>query len=305
MFLFLFFCFCFNFFFFLVPSVLLSLMEEVEEANKIAVESCYRALNLLSQHNKDPLQVHHQYRNLALETDEVVFKFKRVVSLLSHGTRRVRKLRKNYLKPTTPSNLPQSIFLDSPNTNLSKPVLSPKPLQVIPPHDFFETTPSSSSTRREKLSTFNNNNNNNNNKSPALQMATPSQSLQQFLHQQQIQRLQFQQQHMGMMMYSSGGNNGGINLKFDGSTSCCTPSNMTMSSTKSLISSLSLDGGSNNSFHLIGVPQHSSQISQHSKKRCFSSRAEDGSLKCSTSGKCHCSKRRLTIFLLSFGLKLN
>ncbi|KDO54401.1 hypothetical protein CISIN_1g018255mg [Citrus sinensis] len=268
-------------------------MEEVEEANKIAVESCYRVLNLLSQHNKDPLQVHHQYRNLALETDEVVFKFKRVVSLLSHGTTRVRKLRKNYLKPTTPSNLPQNIFLDSPNTNLSKPILSPKPLQVIPPHDFFETTPSSSSIRREKLSTFNNNNNNNNNnRSPALQMATPSQSLQQFLYQQQIQRLQFQQQHMGMMMYSSGGNNGGINLKFDGSTSCCTPSNMTMSSTKSLISSLSLDGGSNNSFHLIGVPQHSSQISQHSKKRCFSSRAEDGSLKCSTSGKCHCSKRR-------------
>lgn len=265
-------------------------MEEVEEANKAAVESCYRVLNLLSQHNKDHLQVHHQYRNLALETDEVVFKFKRVVSLLSHGTRRVRKLKKNYLKPTPPSNLPQSIFLDSPNNNLSRPVLSPKPLQVIPPHDFFETTPSSS-TRREKLSTFSNNNNNSSNKSPALQMATPSQSLQQFLHQQQIQRLQFQQQHMSMMMYSTG-NNSGMNLKFDGSSSCCTPSTMTMSSTKSLISSLSLDGGSNNSFHLIGVPQQSSQISQHSRKRCFGSRAEDGSLKCSTSGKCHCSKRR-------------
>nr|QWQ79549.1 WRKY transcription factor protein 31 [Zanthoxylum armatum] len=239
-------------------------MEEVEEANKAAVESCYRVLSHLSQQYKDQVQ----YRNLDLETDEAVFKFRRVVSLLSHG-KRVRKLKN--LKPiTSSSSLPPNVFLESPNLSLIRPVLSPKPLQIIPADHFFEAP--------QKLSTF---------KSP-LQIA-PSQSFQ-FMHhhhqQQQIQRMQFQQQQKHMMMCSS---NSGINLKFDGSSSC-TPS--TLSSAKSLISSLSLDGISN-SFHLINVPQQSSQISQHNyKKRCFGRGEDSGSLKCSTSGKCHCSKRR-------------
>ncbi|PPD85331.1 hypothetical protein GOBAR_DD17745 [Gossypium barbadense] len=84
--------------------------------------------------------------------------------------------------------------------------------------------------------------------------------------------------------------NSGINLKFDGSS--CTP---TMSSAGSFVSSLSLDGSvanlDGNSFHLIGMPHHFGHISQHSRKRC-SGKGQDGSMKCGTSGKCHCPKRR-------------
>jgi hypothetical protein len=84
--------------------------------------------------------------------------------------------------------------------------------------------------------------------------------------------------------------NSGINLKFDGST--CTP---TMSSTRSFISSLSMDGAvstfDGDSFHLIGMPHSSDHISQQTRRRC-SGRGEDGNAKCSSSGKCHCSKRR-------------
>ncbi|EEF31086.1 WRKY transcription factor, putative [Ricinus communis] len=120
----------------------------------------------------------------------------------------------------------------------------------------------------------------------------PTQQYQFLQQQQQIQRMQFQQQqqmkYQADMMYSR--SNSGINLKFDGST--CTPA---MSTTRSFISSLSMDGTVTNfdrdSFHLIGVPQSSDQISQQTRRRC-SVRGEDGSVKCASSGKCHCSKRR-------------
>ncbi|XP_044482883.1 probable WRKY transcription factor 74 [Mangifera indica] len=238
-------------------------MEEVEEANKAAVESCYRVLGLLSQH-RDHQQV--QYRNLAGETDEAVFRFKRVVSLLSSsfGHGRIRKLRNKKLS----SSLPQSIFLDSPNYT---PVFSPKPLQIIPA-DPMHSSP----------------------KFPL--QAIPSPHVHFMHHQQQLQRLRFQQHQQKYqadmnMLYSSRSTNSGINLKFDGSS--CTP---TMSSTKSLVSSLSLDGSvanfDGNSFQLIGVPQHSSQISQQSKSTRCSGRGENVNMKCSTVGKCHCSKRR-------------
>ncbi|XP_044498208.1 probable WRKY transcription factor 74 [Mangifera indica] len=241
-------------------------MKEVEEANKAAVESCCRVLGLLSKH-KDHHQV--QCRNLAGETDEAVSRFKRVVSLLSSsfGHGRVRKLRKKLS-----SSFPLKICLDSPNYT---PVFSPKPLQIIPANPL--QLPQTSSPKFP------------------LQ-AIPPQQFHFMHHQQQIQRLRFQQQQQKCqgdmnMMYSSRSTNSGINLKFDGSS--CTP---TMSSTKSLISSLSLDGsGANfdgNSFQLIAVPQNSSQISQQSKRARCSGRGEDGSMKCSNVGKCHCSKRR-------------
>ncbi|GMI85755.1 WRKY DNA-binding protein 21 [Hibiscus trionum] len=44
------------------------------------------------------------------------------------------------------------------------------------------------------------------------------------------------------------------------------------------------------SFHFIGGSRSSDQGSQH-KKRC-SAKGEDGSVKCGSSSKCHCSKKR-------------
>ncbi|PHT77658.1 putative WRKY transcription factor 21 [Capsicum annuum] len=62
---------------------------------------------------------------------------------------------------------------------------------------------------------------------------------------------------------------------------------------QSFISSLSVDGsvanGSN--FHLVGASQSLDQSSFQHKRRC-SERGDEGSVKCGSSGKCHCSKKR-------------
>lgn len=96
--------------------------------------------------------------------------------------------------------------------------------------------------------------------------------------------------HQAEMMFRKS-NSSGINLNFDSSS--CTP---TMSSTRSFISSLSIDGSvanlDGNAFHLIGAPRSSDQNSQH-KRKC--SRGDDGSVKCGSSGRCHCSKKRLDL----------
>uniref|UniRef100_A0A5B6ZPA9 Putative WRKY transcription factor 74 n=1 Tax=Davidia involucrata TaxID=16924 RepID=A0A5B6ZPA9_DAVIN len=253
-------------------------MEEVEEANKAAVESCHRVLSLLCQS-----QGQVQSKNLMVEAGEAVFKFKRVASLLSNGLGhgRVRKLNK------FKSSLPQNIFLQNPN---HKTNFSPKPLQLLPsnPIPVMDSKPKTCMQLTHKTIMEN----------PALDVGSlikpPLQIVQQkpsqhHLFLQQMQRLPLQQQQMKYhadMMYSRSG----INLKFDGSS--CTP---TMSSTRSFISSLSMDGSvanlDGNSFHLIGVPQPSDQNSQQTRRRC-SGRGEDGSVKCVSSGKCHCSKRR-------------
>jgi hypothetical protein len=109
------------------------------------------------------------------------------------------------------------------------------------------------------------------------------------LHQQQQQQQQQQMKHQAEMMFRR--NTSGINLNFDNTTSG-TP---TMSSNRSFISSLSIDGSVANmdgsSFHLIGAPISSDQNSQQHKRKC-SARGDEGSLKCGSSSKCHCSKKR-------------
>ncbi|XWS64717.1 hypothetical protein CRYUN_Cryun05aG0027600 [Craigia yunnanensis] len=263
-------------------------MEEVEQANKAAIETCHKVLSLLSL-PKDQVQ----YSNLMMETGEAVFKFKKVVSLLSNDLShaRVRKLKKFR------STLPQKIFLESPNC---RTILSPKPLQVYPSNLFDKPTLEVDARAKNHLQLtqkvfFDQNPSFEMNSSvkPSLQTAQlkPTQAFHFFHHQQQMQRLQFQQQQMKYhadMMFSK--SNCGINLKFDGSS--CTP---TMSTTGSFVSSLSMDGSvanlDGNSFHLTGMPNHFDQISQQSRRRC-SGRGEDGSMKCGATGKCHCSKRR-------------
>ncbi|KZV22513.1 putative WRKY transcription factor 21 [Dorcoceras hygrometricum] len=84
--------------------------------------------------------------------------------------------------------------------------------------------------------------------------------------------------------------NSGVSLNFDSST--CTPN---MSSTRSFVSSLSMDGSVANadgsSFGLIGAARSADQSFFHHKKRC-SGRGDGGSSKCGGSGRCHCSKKR-------------
>ncbi|GAV67574.1 WRKY domain-containing protein/Plant_zn_clust domain-containing protein [Cephalotus follicularis] len=261
-------------------------MEEVEEANKAAVESCHRVLSQISQP-----QDQVQYRNLMVETGEAVLRFKRVVSLLNTtlGHARVRKLRK-LLTP-----LPQNILLDNPHNNQadhpSKNIQFP--LSSFPENPMQEL----GSFAKSSLCLGN----------PSLELSSngknPNQVAQQtpptpyhFLQQQQLQqRLQLHQQqqqqmnHQAEMLFKK--SNNGINLNFDSSS--CTP---TVSSSRSFISSLSIDGSVANldgsSFHLIGVPRSSDHCAQQHKRNCSGRGGADGSVKCVSGGRCHCSKKR-------------
>ncbi|KAK3193619.1 hypothetical protein Dsin_024929 [Dipteronia sinensis] len=259
-------------------------MEEVEEANKTALESCHRVLSMLSQP-----QDQVQYRNLMLETGEAVFKFKRVVSLLNTGLghARVRKLNK------LPNPSSQSILLDNPHNRTD---IQPKNLQFLQPGYHENPIQGMGSLAKSSLSLGNPSMeliSNGKNHLQLNQQTPPSHYnyLQQQQHQLQQQRLQLQNQQMKlqaeMMLRKS---NSGVNLNFDSSS--CTP---TMSSTRSFISSLSIDGSvanlDGNAFHLIGAPRSSDQSSQQHKRKC-SGRGEDGSVKCASSGRCHCSKKR-------------
>lgn len=247
-------------------------MEDVEKANSSAVESCHRVISILSQ-----LQDQNQCRNLLVEqTGEAVHKFKKVVSLLnsSCGHARVRKSK----KIQTP--LPQNIFLENPI--LPADDRQSKSLHL--PHQ--EIVPLVKNTLTLG--------------SPSLELSSNGKSLQlaqqnyNFLQQQHQQRLHLQQQHQQQLkqqaelMYRR--SNSGISLNFDSST--CTP---TMSSTRSFISSLSIDGSVANfdgsAFRLLGPSRSADQSSYHHKRRCLG-RGEDGSVKCGGSGRCHCSKKR-------------
>ncbi|XP_068634772.1 probable WRKY transcription factor 74 [Aristolochia californica] len=262
-------------------------MEEVEEANRAAVECCHRVLTLLSQ-PQDQIQ----YRNLILQTGEAVFKFQKVVNLLgtNMGHARVRRMKK------TQTGNPPHIFLDNP---VLKTESSPKSLQLLGRSFLEKPTPETDSAPKvsaqvsQKVFLENPSLDMDSSDKNLLQLApqTAAASHYQFLQQQQ-QKFQLQQQMKfhADMLYRRG--NSGINLKFDSSS--CTP---TMSSGRSFMSSLSIDGSvaslDPKTFHLIGAPQSSDHRSMHqsAKRRC-SGRGEDGSGKCGTSGRCHCSKKR-------------
>ncbi|KAG5396734.1 hypothetical protein IGI04_018548 [Brassica rapa subsp. trilocularis] len=245
-------------------------MEEIEGANRAAVESSHRVLNLLGT----PHQQDQEYNNVSLlsETREAVFMFKRASSLLSTtsvGHARFRRAK----EPQT--HLSQSIFLDPVHQRTEPP-----PSQKVLRSGFHELSTDSLTLGTRSFSL----NSDAKAKAPLLQL---NESIHQNMfpeHQQLRERLeahrhQMQQQHkhQGEVMLRKC--NGGISLSFDNSS--CT---QTMSSTRSFVSSLSIDGSvanveGNNSFHLVGV-----QSSQHSKRKCL--------IKCGSSSRCHCSKKR-------------
>ncbi|XP_010485848.1 PREDICTED: probable WRKY transcription factor 39 [Camelina sativa] len=245
-------------------------MEEVEAANKSAIESCHGVLNLLSQQaGSDP-------KSLVVETGEAVSKFKRVASLLSRGLghgkfRSINKFR---------SSFPQHIFLESPIcftndvTGDYTQVLAPEPLQMVPasavydgiePKHHMGHPPPLMLTRNMCVDkSF-----------LELKQPPPFRAPYQLIHNHQ------------QIAYSR--SNSGVNLKFDGSgSSCYTPS--VSNGSRSFVSSLSMDASvadyDRNSFHLTGLSRGSDHISQHSRKMC------SGSMKCGSRSKCHCSKKR-------------
>ncbi|GJT30803.1 probable WRKY transcription factor 21 [Tanacetum coccineum] len=250
-------------------------MEEVEAVNRAAVESCHKMLSLLSQP-----QDQVQYNNLMVQTGDAVVRFKKVVSLLdkSVGHARVRMVKKN----STP--IPQNLLLDKPTTVINHQ--PPKPLQLMleshPVQEFGSNVVKNTLTLGHQSY----------HQSPIqISQNTPHPSSTNYSFLQQQQKLKQQAE----MMYRRSSNSGmslssGISLNFDSST--CTP---TMSSNRSFMSSLSIEGSVANldggSFRLIGSSRSADQATYQHKKRCLV-RGDDGSVKCGSSGRCHCSKKR-------------
>lgn len=218
-----------------------------------------------------------------------MLRFKRVVSLLDSGLghARVRKVKKIH------TAFPQNILVDNPicRTDHQPPQINflQNSIQEMGSH-----VKSSLALGNSLFDTPLNG------KTP-LQLAqqTPQAKHHHFIQQQlqqQQEMIQLQQQQQmkqqADIMYRK--SNSGINLTFDGST--CTP---TMSSTRSFISSLSVDGSSvanldASGFSLFGAAGSSGQNPHQHKRRC-SGKEDDGSTKCGSSGRCHCSKKRLTL----------
>lgn len=221
-------------------------MEEVEAANKAAVDSFHKIISLLSQpQSHDPF--HH--KTLIELTSDVVFGFKRVVSLLDNDLSHLRVRKFKRFKTIIPEN-----------------ILLEKDHQTLPKH----IREIGSNVVKNSMQIPQNN--------------PVSFSNYQFLQHQQKYQIK-------EMMYRR--NDGGFNLNFDSSN--CTPS---ISSNKSFVSSLSIEGSvsnlSGNSLSLIGSSRFNDQDSYQHKKRC-SVRGDDGSGKCGSSGRCHCSKKRLIL----------
>ncbi|CAN6807228.1 unnamed protein product [Brassica oleracea] len=251
-------------------------MEEIEGTNRAAVESCHRVLNLLSSR---PHQQDHLYdMSLLSETREAVFRFKRVGNLLSSSSSSSSAGHARFRRAKRPqTHLSQSIFLDSclQRTELTS---SQKPPVVL--RSGLSLGPTDSLTLGTRSFGLNSNA-----KAPLLQL---NQQQQQQLHERLQAHQQHQQRHQAEMMLRKC--NSGISLSFDNSS--CTP---TMSSTRSFISSLSIDGSVNNSssFHLLGAPSSTDQSSQYSKRKCLMRGADEHvTAKCGSSSRCHCSKKR-------------
>ncbi|KAK4351683.1 hypothetical protein RND71_030996 [Anisodus tanguticus] len=301
-------------------------MEGIEEANKAAVETCHRVISILSSrtHNDQ----NNQYMNLVRQTGEAVHKFKKVVTLLNStlGHARVRKLNKFKKTP-----LPHNILVENLNCKIDDQAKALRFLPIDSPENRLlemgsanvkcnlplgSPSPELSSSSRNPLNfgrqtPFPYNNNIHlvvpqvesgeggvytdltptfggvERLFPNQQTPLPSYNYLQQQQQQQQRQFLLQQQQLKQpveMMYKR--SNSGVSLNFDSST--CTP---TMSSTRSFLSSLSVDGSvaNGNSFHIIG--RSADQSSFQHKRRCFG-RGDEGSVKCGSSGRCHCSKKR-------------
>ncbi|XP_078149074.1 WRKY DNA-binding protein 39 [Carex rostrata] len=263
-------------------------MEEIETANREAIERCNRVLSLLSKSKEEQID----QRNLVSETGDAISRFKKVVSLLNNGTK--GHARGRILKKTQNPKL-----LSDHRGFLDYPLISN--LGLNPQQNQTQNHASSSSSSLLQLLPKSNTTD----EKPALQLVPhgvpvkPNQY--QFLQQQSnrayhLQQIKFQQEMFKRNNSSS--NFSGINLKFD-SPSCTTGTGGggAMSSARSFLSSLSMEGSvaslDGRAFHLIGGPTVSDPGHSHApiKRRC-SGKGEDGSGKCSTTGRCHCSKRR-------------
>eukprot|EP01018_Ginkgo_biloba_P010585 Gb_16513 [translate_table: standard] len=251
---------------------------EVEEANRAGVESTQRLLAILSRQ----LQQHdYNYANnskndLSMAAEEAITKFRRVVSLLGTRTGHARVRR-----GPRQSQVHERALMEAPNcVNLHvspAPIYpSPSPLELgYSTHQLRQFLPSNSCS------------------SAVLALnANHHHQQQQLLQQQQKLHCSQLQQHQHLTLQADLMFRNTSYLKFDNSISC-TP---TISSTKSFMSSLSMDGSVANDkpllpYHQLINPGQDRAPINSSKRKCSGKGDETGG-KCRSSGRCHCSKRR-------------
>lgn len=258
-------------------------MEEVEAANRAAVESGHRVLSLLASKSEDEGQ--HR-RSVVVETGEAVSRFRKLAGLLGNGLGHARVRKAKVLQHQTSFVSSQKLVLDSALAGKSSPCVNLLPRAGdLDRRIFLESKPVTLIHSAPPN---------------PIQLSTQFQYLQQQQQQQQQQHqhnhaFQLQQHIKFQAEMLRRGNNGGINLKFD-APSC---SQSMSSTTRSFLSSLSMDasgsvsGLDGKAFHLIGGPQSSepSNLHPNPRRRC-TGRGEDGNGKCASSGRCHCSKKR-------------
>ncbi|KAF8733364.1 hypothetical protein HU200_014970 [Digitaria exilis] len=270
-------------------------MEEVEVANRAAVESCHRVLALLSQsQQQDPALL----KSIASETGEACAKFRKVTALLGNGgssghargriSRRGRPLALVTLKDllgsssdTPPELMPSTAAAASLSQSTSYAQLRAR-IGGAPDPRGLDLACSSGKSGAHPFG--------------APKMVQPLSV--QFQIGNVAHRYPFHQQPSRQKLQAEmfKRSNSGISLKFDSPS----PSGGagTMSSARSFMSSLSMDGSvasldGKRPFHLIGAPVASDPADAHRapKRRC-TGRGQDGTGKCATTGRCHCSKRR-------------
>ncbi|PKA45675.1 putative WRKY transcription factor 74 [Apostasia shenzhenica] len=250
-------------------------MDEVEGANKAAIESCHRVLCLLeSRESQDGVRCR---RRVVAETGEAVSRLRKLVSLLSNGVGHARVRRGKLSLLQAPSFSSKNFVLDA---------------ALEADTSFFSGLfPRTVDVDRRILLERNLAQETNSASKNSLQLATQFQYLQK---QQQQQKNAFQlQQHINFQAETlRTGNDCSINLKFD--TPSC--SQILSSSNPSFFSSLSVDGCGSMSrldgkaFQSVGGSQPSDSGNPTSK-RC-ARRGTVGNGKCASTGRCHCLKKR-------------
>jgi hypothetical protein len=249
-------------------------MEVVEEANQVAINSCYRVLSLLSQ-PKNQLQ----FRQIALETGESVSRFNKVVLLLSNNKGHARSKTEKWKN----GNLPQInpiCLLDHPvlsNFGQFAPNPEPSPsnsFQFHPKNKFSIDSGSGSLAKAASTPKFNQSIFL---ESPILEIDPSSSSVNQ---NHQIASHSSKPKSTHFQFKDERGRTSEINIDFEN-----------FSKANSVYSSLSVDGSG---FQLISGAQSSDLVSPRLppfKRKCHE-KGENGEGKCGTSGKCHCAKKR-------------
>eukprot|EP00249_Psilotum_nudum_P020512 c27736_g2_i1 orf=443-1531(-) len=251
---------------------------KVQEAAKAGLESAQHLLQILSQQQQ---QQQHLPENCSSAAGEALTNFRKVVSLLSRtGHARVRR-GPNKLQIMPSVNLDQTFLdgshaleLDSSSINTPKHISPNGPSCELGVPQQWRGYFSCQSSPSAAVS---------NGSIEALARFQQSLMHSQTIHPQSPLHLLPLSSHSDFMPACP--------FKLQSTPMSCS---LALSSTKSFISSLSVDGSVTNEMLLI--PRHSFDSTQErnaapSKRKC-SGKGDEAGGKCASTGKCHCSKRR-------------